>query len=238
VCRCRDPGEAARDTQYAVRRTDVGQMGRGVDGGLAISRSGEQGVRGMALPLPCRGVERRSAFLAGFEIPAPEVPPAPVLVRSARAEFPVRWWIHERTRMVPPHRRPAPPGARLHRRRPPRPRRVRPAGGLPPARPRDLVRLPAPGSAALPGHGPLPAGRRPAGGEVPRGGRAPPGRKALYVERRRAREGDDRGEPCRRPAQILRQVPPGGEAGGGGDPAGGGGAGEDGRHRRPGQFNG
>ena len=55
--------------------------------------------------------------------------PSPVLARLARAEIPVRWWIHERTRMVPPHRRSGPARELLPRRFPASPSRTSTGAG-------------------------------------------------------------------------------------------------------------
>ena len=138
---------------------------------------------------------------------------------------------HERTRMVFPHHRPRPPRARRPRRSPPRGRRVRRPGGVPTAGVRQPLRLPPPGDRPVAGVGVLPAGGRSTRPPVPRGRGADPGRTVVHHDRERARQGDDRGEPGRGPAQVLRMLAPGGEAAGGRASAGGAGAAEDGRHR-------
>ena len=185
----------------------------------------------MGLAAPHFAQERRRRFLAGFEIPAPEFAPEAIPVRLARGENPVRWWIHERTRMVPPHRRICPGREFLPRRSPPRPRGVRQARRVAAARPREPLRLPAPGGRAVPWVGLLPPGRLPAPREVPGDRRAPSRRTALRLERPPARQGHDGGEPDHGGGEVLPLLEAGGEAGGGGDPSGGGGADEDGRHR-------
>ncbi len=184
----------------------------------------------MALQTPQFAQRARAAFLAGFEIPAPELAREAISVRLPRAENPVRWWMHERTRMVPPHRRSGPARELLPRRSPRRTRGVRQARGLAAPWPRQLVRLPAPGGRAVPGFGLLPPGRVPAGREVPGNRRAASRRTALHVERPPARQGHDGGEPVDPAGEVLPLLQAGSAAGGGGDPPGGGGADEDGRH--------
>ena len=58
----------------------------------------------MALATPHLAQGARRRFLAGFEIPALEFARRAAFARLARGEIPVRWWISEPTRMVPPHR--------------------------------------------------------------------------------------------------------------------------------------
>ena len=78
-----------------VRAADLGQMGRGGDIDLAISRSGERGAHGRRFPLPHFVRERRDALLAGFEISAPVRAHPGFPVRLVRPKFLVRQWIHE-----------------------------------------------------------------------------------------------------------------------------------------------
>jgi hypothetical protein len=78
-----------------VRAADLGQMGRGVDIDLAISRSGERGAHGRRFPLPHFVGERRDALRAGFGIPVPLRACPGFSVPLVRPRSPVRQWIHE-----------------------------------------------------------------------------------------------------------------------------------------------
>jgi len=167
---------------------------------------------------------RDRASRRGSKIPSRDRSSSAILVRFRRPGNRVRRWLHERTRMVLPHRRARPPRALRPRRPARRPRRLRRPGRLPGSRIPEPLRLPPPRDRPLPRVGLLPAGGGPAGPALSRGRGAHPGGTLVHHHRERARQGDDRGEPGRGAAQVLRVLPPGGEAAGGGDPAGGGGA--------------
>jgi hypothetical protein len=140
---------------------------------------------------------RRSAVLARFEILGREIVPAGESVRLARAGIRMREWVHERTRMVLPHRRTRPPRAGRPRRPAPRRRRVRRPGGVPAARLLEPLRFLAPGGRPVPGVRLLPAGGRPDGPALARDRGAGSRRTAVHHDGERAGEGDHRGEPHR-----------------------------------------
>jgi hypothetical protein len=72
-------------TRAMVRTPDLGQMGRGVDSEILISRSGERGERGRHLSSPPFVLAARAMLLAGFENPSPENAGKPIFVRLGRA---------------------------------------------------------------------------------------------------------------------------------------------------------
>jgi hypothetical protein len=60
-------------------------------------RSGDGGARGPGLSMPHPAQDRRTMFLARFEISGWEILPVGFLVRLERAKNRVREWGHERT---------------------------------------------------------------------------------------------------------------------------------------------